>query len=364
MKKSYFVLLALLAAALTVMLLGCSSTGTELDGMYVATFELNGGTLDLKSSNVSTNINYAYQPGSHIIDPTNPDWNYKLTRAGYNFTGWYKTAECRPEDKWDFATGTIDAEKLTLYAGWEKAIVYTFSVCYTDDSGVQLLGEYKVKEGDVFEDYRKYAGKRENFTAMGYFADAECTTAWDFKTAHPGGEADTDIRVYVDYIPGEWIVVDSFAELENAIGDGNIYLTADIDCGGAVLDFGGDFSYVFEGNNHKISNFTVEKSGGALMPSISVFQTLTEGSEIRNISFENVTFRLFDVDRAGKIKVAGLAKDSRGSVISNVSVTGTLMTNYTGEFPKLGEAFYEDDAQAEITNLTIEITVSVETKSE
>ena len=360
MKKTYLVLLALLAAALTVMLLGCSSNQTELDGMYVATFELNGGTLDLKSSNVSTNINYAYQPGSHIIDPTTPQWNYKLVRSGYKFTGWYKTAECRPEDKWDFSTGTIETESLTLYAGWEKEIVYTFSVCYTDGGSTQVLGQYSVKEGEAFEDYRKYAEKRENHTPTGYYADADCTTAWDFSTRHPGGATDTNIQVFVDYIPGQWIIVNTFEQLKAAVGDGNIYLTADIDCGGQELSFGREFGHILEGNGFTVSNFTVGKSGGALMPGVALFQSLSKGAEIRNIHFENVTFSLFDVDKASKIKVAALAKDATDCIISNVSISGTLCTNYTGEFPRLQEAFFEEAGSNTVTGLTVEITVSVE----
>lgn len=363
MKRTHLVLLALLAAALTVMLLGCSGNQTELEGMYVATFELNGGTLDLKSSNVSTNINYAYEPGSCIIDPTNPDWNYKLIRSGYVFTGWYKTAECRPEDKWDFKTGTIETEKLTLYAGWEKEIVYTFSVCYTDGGTTHVLGQYNVKAGDEFEDYRKYAEKREEHTPTGYYSDASCTTAWDFDTVHPGGETDTDIQVFVDYIPGTWIIVGSFEKLEASLGQGNIYLTADIDCGGQVLSFGREFGHIFEGNGYTVSNFTVEKSGSALMPSVSLFQNLTAGAEIRNVSFENVTFTFFDVEKASKIKVAALAKEAKDCVISNVSITGTLVTNYTGEFPRLEEAFFEETSSGQITDFTASITVSVENKS-
>ena len=362
MKKAYLILLALLVVALAALLPGCSSNVDELEGKYVVTFELNGGILDLKSTNVSTNINYAYEPGSFIVDPTCAEWNYKLTRAGYTFTGWYTSENCAAGEKWDFATGKITTEKLTLYAGWEKEIVYTYSVCYVDGGNTQVLGEYKVKAGDKFEDYRKYADKREGYTAIGYFADPECTTAWDFTTVHPGGDVDTDVKVYVGFITGEWKIVDSYQSLKNAIGTGNIYLTCDIDCEGKELSFG-DFNHVFEGNGFKISNFTVKKSGGALMPSVSLFQSLNAGAEIRNVSFENVNFQLFGIEKATKIKVAALAKDGKDCIISNVSITGTLHTDYTGEFPSLEEAFYEETSGTQVSGFTAEITVSVEKES-
>lgn len=361
MKKSYLFLLALLVVALAALLPGCASGQVELDGMYVATFELNGGKMDLKSTSVDSSINYAYDPGSHIIDPTCKDWNYKLTRPGYLFTGWYTSAECRENEKWDFATGTITKD-MTLYAGWEKEIVFSFSVCYVDGETTQTLGQYKVSAGDKFDDYRKFANKRDDFTAVGYYADAACTTPWDFSTTHPGGEADTDIKVYVDFIPGEWIIVDTFNELKNAISKGgNIYLAADIDCEGQVLSFGRSFGHILEGNGYAISNFTVEKSGGALMPGVALFQELTKGAQIQNVSFVNVTFEFFGVEKATKIKVAALAKEAADCVVSNVSITGTLKTDYTGELPSANNAFYE--GTGEVTDFTAEITVSIETES-
>lgn len=364
MKKTYLILLALLVVALAALLPGCDGNQDELEGMYVVTFELNGGTLDIKSSSTNTNINYAYQPGSLLIDPTNKDWTYKLTRPGYIFTGWYTSQECLENQKWDFATGTINTERMSLYAGWEKEIVFTYSVCYTDESGAtQVLGKYKVSEGAVFEDYQKHAGKREGFTPSGFFSDAACTTAWDFSTKHPGGTQDTDIQIFVDYIPGDWIIVGNYEELKNAAGRGNIYLTADIDCGGQELSFGRDFSHILQGNGHKISNFVVEKAGTALIPSISIFQNLSEGAQISNVTFENVAFNFFNVGKATKIKVAALAKEATGCVVENVSISGILHTDYEGELPRLEEAFFEEGSNGEITNLTVEITVSVETES-
>ena len=363
MKKPYLFLLALLVVALAVLLPGCASGQVDLDGMYVATFELNGGKLDLKSTSVDSNINYAYDPGSHIIDPTCKDWNYKLTRPGYLFTGWYTSAECRENEKWDFATGTITKD-MTLYAGWEKEIVFSFSVCYVDGETTQVLGEYKVSAGDKFEDYRKYANKRDDFTATGFYADAECTTPWDFSTTHPGGDVDTDIKVYVDFIPGEWILVDSYSKLKSAIGKGNIYLTADIDCEGQVLDFKDNFDDILEGNNFTIRNFTVEKYGQLRYPGVALFKKLAAGAEIRNVTFENVTLECqINLDRANEVRVAALAGEADGCVVTNVSITGTIKTNYAGELPRANEAFYEETSENEVTNFTSALTVSVETES-
>ena len=355
MKRKYLILLTLVAITLTLLLSGCGRGGQSLDGMYSVTFEVNGGELNIGTTSTKQ-LKYAYDPGSYMIDPATFR-NYKISRPGYIFTGWYTSADCQESELWNFATQPIQADGLTLYAGWEKEIVYTYTVCYADGENIVELGSYNVKSGDVFKDHRKYAEKREDHTPTGYFVDAACQTPWDFETVHPGGDVDTDVRVYVDYIEGNWKLVDSYDSLIAAIGEGNVYLTADIDCGGKELYVNGTYTRIFQGNGHKISNFTVNKKGGAIMPSISIFNAIAKGAQIRDVSFENVTFHFMDVGNATKIKVAALAKEASGGVVSNVTVTGKIVTNYAGELPTLNEAFYEVKDAADITGFTANITV-------
>ncbi|MBQ8858522.1 MAG: InlB B-repeat-containing protein [Clostridia bacterium] len=360
MKKHLF-LFAFVVLTLTVLLSGCGGGGQELDGMYTATFELNGGTLSTQNTSISTKVNYAYEPNSYILDPANYA-TYKVFRPGYVFTGWYTDAECTEQNKWDFAQDKIESEKITLYAGWEKEILYTFTVCYVNGEETVTLGSYNVKPGATFEDYRNHANKRDDHTPVGYFSDAACTTPWDFTTAHPGGESDLDIRVYVDYIEGDWKLVSNFGELENAIGVENIYLTADIDCGGEVLSFGNTFTHTLQGNGFKISNFTVETFGSALMPSISLFRSLGEGAEILNVTFDDVLYDFTGGTGATKMKVAALARDAKNCTVSNVTITGKFQTEYTGELLDLSfleKAFYEEGSEGTLTNFVIDITVEI-----
>ncbi|MBE6633079.1 MAG: hypothetical protein E7620_01910 [Ruminococcaceae bacterium] len=364
MTKKHLLLLSLLVLTLTLLLSGCGRTENNLDGKYVATFHLNGGTLDLKSFNVSTKINYAYDPNSLILDPSGYS-NYEIYRSGYNFTGWYTSPDCRPEERWDFNTNVIDRESLALYAGWEKKISYTYSVCYKNGEETVVLGTYSVEPDAVFEDYRKHANKRDGFTAKGFYSDAACTTPWDFTTKHPGGDTDTDIPVYVDYVEGDWILVDTYDKLIAAKNSGNIYLTADIDCQGQPLSFSGTFDSVFEGNGFTVSNFTVEKSGGKLMPTAAIFQTLGANAEIRNVNFTNVTYQFMDVDGASKVKVAALARDCNGGKLENVTVSGVLKTNSATDFTEsLTKPVYEEKSPITVNNFTANITVEkVETNS-
>lgn len=360
MNKKLLFALALLTIILTFALSGCSQKGQDLEGKYIVTFELNEGSLNVGTSDVKGRIYYAYEPGSYIIDPSKFG-GYSLTRSGYDFTGWYKDAACSPEAEWDFAAEPINSETLTLYAGWAKKIVYTYSVCYMDGENKVTLGTYTVEAGERFEDYRNYANSRKDFTMNGFYADAACTERWDTATKHPGGASDTDLCVYVDYIPGTWNIVDSYEKLAAALSrGGNVYLTADVDCGGKTLPCsktGQTYTGIFEGNGYSISNVKVEKSGTSRIPVVAVFNELGEGAVIRNVSFINVDMQFLNLQGAGKIKASALAKSGRNCTVSDVTVTGKLITDSDAEFPALNNAFFEDSETATITDFTAEIVV-------
>ena len=90
--KKYLLLFAFVLLTLTVLLSGCGGGGQDLEGMYTATFELNGGTLSTQNTSISTKVNYAYEPNSYILDPATYA-TYKVFRPGYVFTGWYTDKE-------------------------------------------------------------------------------------------------------------------------------------------------------------------------------------------------------------------------------------------------------------------------------
>lgn len=355
MKKS-IIIIAIFVAALTFILSGCGGGGDNLEGKNIVTFEINGGTLDYGTSSTNQKINFAYHPGTYILDPTTMP-NYSISRNGYHFTGWYTSPDCRESEKWDFKS-TFDVEQLTLYAGWEKAILYSYTVCYEDNGEIIRLGTYNVSAGDTFDDWRKFANSRKEHTSIGFYTDPACTEKWDATATHPGGETDLDIPVYVKYIEGEWELVSSFDELKAAVKNGNVYLTADIDCEGNELFFTGTFNKIFEGNGHAVKNFTVNKSGTVINPSLAIFQTIGEKADIRNVAFGEVTFNFFDIRESSgtitvKANVAALAISMlEGARVSSVSVSGVLHTNYNGELPCLDQAFYYTDAAAAAPVLT------------
>lgn len=366
MTKTKLLIITVLALTLTILLSGCASGGIELEGKSIVTFETNGGTINYGTSSTNNKVNFAYHPGTYVVDPLEMP-NYSITRKGYNFTGWYTSADCKPNEKWNFAT-LLEAEELTLYAGWEKAIKYSFTLYYTDGDKSVSLGSYNVSAAEKFEDWRNFASGRDGYTPMGYYSDAACTVAWDFTTAHPGGESDLDIPVYVSYIEGDWILVDSYEKLKSALTRGNVYLTSDIDCGGADLSVTGTYDRIFEGNGFTVSNFNVKQGGTTISPNCTIFGTLGKNAEIRNVNFEGAAFNMIIPQiSSGTIKinvmVSALALDMlEGAKVSNVSVSGTIKTNYDGEFKNLSDAVFGAEGKsaeiiAGITEFVANITV-------
>ena len=366
MKRTFLTLtlVVVLLVALTVLLSGCSKSNDPTAGKNVVTFVINGGILSYGTASTDGSINYAYHPGTYVKDPTLFN-NYKISRNGYNFTGWYTSPDCKPGEKWDFNT-PLDDEKLTLYAGWEVAIKYTYSVNYVDGENIVSLGSYTVSAGEKFGDRRKFADTRAGYTAYGYYSDPECTIPWDTAATHPGGAVDLDIPVYVNYIEGNWNIVSSFDELKKATS-GNVYLVADIDCGGQEFYVSSAFDKIFEGNGFKISNFTVPKKGTNRNPSCAIFEKLVSGAVIRNLSFENVKYSfILDekyLDNAAA-NVAALALELESEVtIADVSVSGVFETNFNGDLSTVDDLYYKtryegDDLLDGVTDFSAEIAVN------
>lgn len=374
MKKSNLIFVIILLVALTVILSGCGREEQSLDGLYIATFELAGGTLETPTSSVDKNINFAYHPGTYVLDPVSLN-GYKIMKLGYDFTGWYTDPACTPESKWDF-TSVIDTEHITLYAGWRESIYFTYNVCYVDKDGkTQILGTYDVQPGDVFNDTKGYNNNRGGFTALeGYYSDLNCTVAWDDSFTHPGGESSVAINVFVKHIEGVWALVDTKEEFANAIAGGqNVQLMADIDFGGDVLDLG-EYDGVIAGNNHTVSNFTVKCDISVSQythkskVTCAIFDNLANGAEISDISFTGVKYDLTglsDVSDISSFELAALSLNCNGKgnisvIISNVTIEGTIVTDYQGDIPAVSEFIYSvsDKADVEVTDSSFTFTVS------
>ena len=361
MTKKHFKLICtvIFAVALTLALSGCGRKEQSFEGKNIVTFELQGGVLRYGTAATDTNIYYAYEPGSYILEPEKLT-NYTINREGYDFTGWYTNADCT--QKWDFKTPFEQAE-LTLYAGWKLSISYTYSVYYVDETtgNPVLLGKYDdVQDGARFDDWRSYAKTRSGYTAMNFYSDASLTTLWDNDDpanimVHKG--VDYDIPVYVGYIKGEYDLVSTYDQLTKAIKGGkNVYLLGNIDCAGKDLSFG-TYDGEIAGNGYTVSNFNVPKTGTTFYPACSIFSELGNNAKIENVSFTGATYTFTEVNASAKSwKVAALAVSAAdGATVNNVTITGTITTNYSGELNRLNSFVYDNDIQ---TSGTCSVTIT------
>ena len=376
MKRKVLVI-ALIMIALASLLVACNKS-TNYDGMTKITYELEGG--QYMNCELPILQYYDFQEGTSnlIYDPTTLSGE-SVKREGYKFTGWFKTKSGSGDsttysDKWDFESDKVGKDGVTLYAGWEFKVKYTYNVCYVDDNGNKVvLGSYSVKEGEVFDDYMSmFANDRLGYTpytdtvdeilCKGYYFDPEFTQPVE-GVGHPGGESDLAIDVYPKYIKGEYAIVRKASDLTLAKSD-NIYLDADIDLGGKTLSFD-TYKKVFEGNGHTISNFNLVYNLNNLQPNfengtsnavyINLFKELN-GATLRNVNFEGVTLEIEgEFSKAQYVYLSPLAMNVVNSTIENV----TLKLQYTikslpsGDktvFEIFGDGYRQKDDKSSITN--------------
>lgn len=388
-KFSRILIVALIVTVALCVLVACGSNEQSLDGLVIVTFDFNGGNLDNSATIVYDLIKHACKPNSLLINIATYQ-NYKLSKAGYVFEGWYTKNGTESGDwgkAWNFKTDRV-TEDMTLYAKWETAIVfsYTLFLDVNDAQGNPIqLGQYKVKAGDVFKDSRNYGTRLDSYnrTFLGYYSDAERTKEWNFESiTHPGGEDSVDVPVYVKSMEGIWALVSTYDELKAATGK-NIWLTQNIDCGGKELFFG-DYSNTLQGNGFKISNFKVTNNhSNGLRPQFAIFGELGANAKIQNVTFDQVYFEIISEFNTYEIRTAALAlsaevKESKNEdgeveyktcVIDNVTVNGTYSVNltefdeeYTTEqklleaIANITEPFYEPNDKVDTSTLTINIT--------
>lgn len=328
MKKKFMLLIFLLFGAL-ICLVACNKANNT-EGRTKVVFELEGGTY--RNCQLPVVHYYDVKEGeTATIKEMQKVSNGQFTRSGYNFAGWYKTKNNNEySNPWNFDTDKIDKNGVTLYAKWEKAIKYTFNLCYFDTK--EIAHVYEVEEGQTFPTYLSDmdVNGRTGYTFLQYVD--EDGNAWDMSYAHPGGEQDLAINVYANYLEGDYVLVSSAADLTSIPEGKGVYLLNDIDMKGATLNLYRFTNAVFQGNGHTVSNFKVgyDKSGALITDfedeyqkalSISIFGSLN-GATVRDVTFDNFSV---DVDyfnsATDRIYVSVLSGKITNSTLVNVTAT-------------------------------------------
>lgn len=376
--------LCLCLACLAVALAGCGNSTRDFDGKVKVIYQLEGGVYQNCEQPVIQYYDFDEGTSNLIVELSSLS-GQTILRTGYTLEGWYtkKIGEgdnVSYEDKWDFENDKVTSEGITLYAKWKKNIIYTYEVCYRDenDQSIHSLGSYEVNEGDTFNDYYAsyFGNKRFGYTALGGLY-TESGELWDKSFTHPGGEVDTAVRVFLRYIEGDYVLVDSPRKLL-ANKNANLYLTGDIDFEGGDFSGFGEYKGIIKGNGFAIKNFKLSydnsknglitdtdlsTEGGLLC--ISLFRSL-KGATVTDLTFSDFTIDI----QAGypgtkMILVAPLAMKMENSTLTNLTVTGATVTcsQLPTGFDKDSSLIVVDDravyfTPAEDTSAVSDITVN------
>lgn len=349
---------------------GCKSKSYEKTGVKVV-FELEGGTYQNSTLPVTYYYDFKTDKDYLITDPTTIT-DKAITRANYELEGWYTEKDYI--NRWDFETNRVSKEGITLYAKWEKKIVYTYNLYYTNSKGeLVTLGSYDVEEGQTFQEawgykpINKLKGIEYGYTAIAYVD--ENGNQWDMNYKHPGG----DVNIYVKCIKGIYTVVTNANELKAAKKD-NIYILNDIDMDGMEINLL-DYNKKFEGNGHTISNFKLsyDPNKTALKEDLedssrkSLYITLfgdCKNAIVQNVKFENVSINVkTTLGVTYKIYVLPLARALENTIFENVKFTGNLQIE---ELPKdfdqttnfitiTDKIYYSKDEESTINNCEIKL---------
>lgn len=389
-----YLVLCLCIACLAALFTGCDGSTRNFDDKVKVIYHLEGGIYQNCEQPVIQYYDFDENTSNLIVDISTLS-GQSLTRSGYTLEGWYTTKigegdSVSYEDKWDFATDKVSSAGITLYAKWKKDITYTYEVCYRDenDQSIHSLGSYEVNEGDTFNDYYAsyFGNKRYGYTALNGLYD-ENDQPWDKSFTHPGGEVDTAVRVFVHYIEGEYVLVDSARKL-TANKNANLYFTCDIDFEGATFSGFDEYKGTIKGNGFTVKNFTLSydnsknglitdpdlnTEGGLLC--ISLFHSL-KGATVSDITFSDFTIDI----KAGYpgtkvILVAPLAMKMENSSLSNLTVTNLTVTctQLPSGFDKKsslivlesGAAYFTPEGDgSELTNVTAELTDNTDNNAE
>ncbi len=338
MKKKLLVILIMCALS-AALFAGCSNVVTreKLEKKYgdriTVKFEMGEGATISSQDNMSVYYYYEkdasgsaqiIQPGTGKLSDTRPG------KAGHFLEGWYPSSECNYSEKWDFSRDKTDKD-MTLYAKWLPNFKYTFY--YVDENGnEQSISSVEVGQGGTLSSSAKVS--RDGHTLLGMFADKECKNKWDnsFKhigTVENGVQKNLEVKVYTDWLEGEYTLVSQPSDFLSVTAGGNFYLLNDIDFANSDTAWNGgtvDFDGVIEGNGHTISGITAEfPVFGVRTAEWGMFKSLKKGAQIKNVKFNNVTITLEDTMTQPRSVglLAGVIEE--GVSLENVELSGKIV---------------------------------------
>ena len=267
---------------------------------------------------------------------------FKASNAGYFLAGWYtervpvlndkgehldadgtvaavsgKPGAYTYSGRWDFENDRLEIdpntehtskESVTLYAAWIPEFKYEF---YSLKTG-ELINSYSFDPNYVSEitmpswDEKTGKLKMEKFptvsdmTLDGVYLDAQGSEKAQGTTVKHTGTYNADsatahdpvMKLYLDYIDGEWFHIYTAKQfIDNASVGGCYEICADLDFEGLSWKTSlmyANFRGHIKGNGHTFKNISVEQTD-ARKQNAGLFGQLTAEAVIEDVIFENVT---------------------------------------------------------------------------
>ncbi len=250
------------------------------------------------------------------------------TRNNHTLIGWYEAAGYDDEGNPITENGEVvlkstpyfvdgqerpvlkAGDEIKLYAKWQKdEAIYVHLVCsdITEESPfvIKQNGKDVTIENDaVLTEYPYFTNgirqepkdslipKANGYTMVGFYTDKNCTqeVEWPIRQSEHG-----DYDIYAKYIKGNWVILKKAADISKLFltVTQNFYLANDIDCTGITVNALANFTSTLTGNGYTIKNLTI--NGGTvnvpIPPTIAAFGNIQSGASIKDVTFENTTFK-------------------------------------------------------------------------
>jgi len=344
MKRSKFIgiLFAVaLCAVLVAILVGCDTNGVDYEYDYRVTFDYNVDNLGV-ATNCETQF-LGVNEGSKIVEPGSlgDSMFTKYTVKDYYNEGWYTAvldSEGNPQKdadgnilldtKWNFDTDVVRKD-MTLYANFRKNPTLTVIV----EGGTNIT--VNREPGTVYNKPVASSSKpqRPGYTFIDYYTDDTYTTKFGF----PYTFTEQNAECYALMLEGDWVTVtNTNSFLKALLGGQNMYLdvpSKQLDFTGRLLDsyIGLNYNGIIYGNGCVVKNMNIDVTYGRTISNYSLFGNLGENTVIKDISFENVSFKLnVNTLATSDLKAALFANNiAAGAVFENVTFKDCSLT-YTG----------------------------------
>ena len=381
--KTRAILLALLVLTALVLTTGCAGKEdpylrNDEQGYNVSVkFDANGGFFTTNTSVITDSYKLSDLPGDGeaeiaLLAPDDSRRGkeaFTAVRNGFFLAGWYtqRTGEGQSAtyaNQWDFEKDVYKVDKsgaysasnpvLTLYAAWiplpeieiydlntgNAVSKFTVSPQEVDLKNI-MLPQWDAQTGALqMNKFPKYDGH----TWGDVYLDAERTQKLESGfLAHcaqvnyeNATMTDGTMKLYVDYLPGEWYHISTAEQLrKNASVSGNYILDADLDFADQTWPTAfmhGNFTGTIVGNGHKISNATALQKNNDKV-NTGLFGQLGEKANISDVTFENATLTIEGGARKVGANFGLLAGAvSEGATLENVAITGTLQIDTQAKF--------------------------------